>query len=505
MTISIFARAHESEPWSSIFAGMLSLQPAKQSRPDYDSEHPTTSTSDGQSAKHNSSARRFPQHNGDRDPKRRKLANNTASTSPTTRPSTKSRGSTPRPSTIKASVPLPVQRVNTIERYFTASSSDEQSEQEQAPLSVYDAYQKRVHDAEVKSQDKRTLRSHDETGRLKSELALYFPNYEDVINDVPKERELLTADTILVLRESNRKAPNVNSKQAVLNSETMGIPEPKPRKPSVTNAQLSPSSRFNGAQIVDFSIIEKSVPHHPQDPLTDAVYFKPHRRAERKEKQLRNIERERAMHEKVQLERLLDGLQGHDWLRVMGITGVTDTEAQKHLPKRDYFVSEVQALVRKFKQWREEEKRLKMEKDVATTRTEDEADEEEDASDRASREPSSSEIDASAARQLQLEASGSVKSKAKQKVHPNVIPIIYRPPTPTGPFLSFFDKPHLRTAALGKSRHGRTILAFGHPIPEYEEHDFELPPDYVSPDSLKESARRRRRMKRESLIDAKAS
>lgn len=54
-------------------------------------------------------------------------------------------------------------------------------------MSLYDTIQRRVHDAETKSQDKRTLRSHDDGGRLKSELAVYFPNYLDVINDTPRE------------------------------------------------------------------------------------------------------------------------------------------------------------------------------------------------------------------------------------------------------------------------------------------------------------------------------
>jgi len=36
------------------------------------------------------------------------------------------------------------------------------------------------------SNDKRSLRSQGGAGRLKSDLAIYFPNYEDVINDAPK-------------------------------------------------------------------------------------------------------------------------------------------------------------------------------------------------------------------------------------------------------------------------------------------------------------------------------
>jgi len=218
------------------------------------------------------------------------------------------------------------------------------------------------------------------------------------------------------------------------------------------------------------------------------------------------------MHEKVQLERLLEGLQGHDWLRVLGVTGVTDSEARKFELKRDYFISEVNALVKKFKEWKEEEKRLKMGKEAALTVREgghaaDEHKENVEIED-SEGEPSSSEIDASAAAQLQREVTGSAKGKARQdviQVQPPPPPIVYRPPTPEGPFLSFYDKPHIRAAAVGKQRHGRNTLAFGQLIPDIDEQEFGLPPDYITPDALKESARRRRRMKRESIANLKSS
>ena len=38
-----------------------------------------------------------------------------------------------------------------------------------------------------KRADKRTLRSQDGGSRLKSELFIYFPNYDDIINDAPTE------------------------------------------------------------------------------------------------------------------------------------------------------------------------------------------------------------------------------------------------------------------------------------------------------------------------------
>jgi hypothetical protein len=42
------------------------------------------------------------------------------------------------------------------------------------------------------SQDKRSLRSHDGGSRLKSDLAIYFANYDDIIAGVPKESGMST-------------------------------------------------------------------------------------------------------------------------------------------------------------------------------------------------------------------------------------------------------------------------------------------------------------------------
>ncbi|KAF2218108.1 hypothetical protein CERZMDRAFT_22803, partial [Cercospora zeae-maydis SCOH1-5] len=258
----------------------------------------------------------------------------------------------------------------------------------------------------------------------------------------------------------------------------------------------------------------------PDDPLTDDHFLKTHNRAERKEKQLRNIERERAMHEKSQLERLLDGLQGHDWLKVLGVTGVTDGEAKKYQRKRDYFISEVQALIDKFAQWKEQEKRLRLRKDAAQARLDAATDEA--GSTASSIEPPSSDLNASAARQLQQETvnavkastSASSKSKGKLAIYatasatsqnstPLPTPGLSRtmlpplPPSPEVPFISFYSKRHLRDAALSKSRQTtRNVTAFGHPVPDLTEQEFALPDELVTPDALRARARERRRRKR---------
>jgi hypothetical protein len=47
------------------------------------------------------------------------------------------------------------------------------------------------------SQDKRSLRSHDGGSRLKSDLAIYFSNYDDIIAGVPKPAGMSPAQVAL--------------------------------------------------------------------------------------------------------------------------------------------------------------------------------------------------------------------------------------------------------------------------------------------------------------------
>lgn len=360
----------------------------------------------------------------------------------------------------------------------------------------------------IKKEEKRTLRSQDDGPRLKSDLATYFPNYEDVMFDAPREEEFLTVDTSLYVTDDAK------------DDAAKSIQKGKSGKGS--SSQVASSSvHHNGCQTVNLDFASNTLPDNPDDPLADSHFDKSHRRAERKEKQLRNIERERAMHEKVQLERLLDGLQGHDWLRVLGITGITDGEAKRYEPKRDYFIAEVQALVDKFKQWKEQEKKVRLQKEAAAARAEEEG--EGGTSLEGSVEPPSSDLNASAARQLQQETvnavkssmtlklkgkssaptsqSGSTPARPRLTLHPPA-----RPPAPVSPdrpFTSFFSRPHLRDAALGKVRNlGRSASAFGQPIPEMEEREFALPDELLTEDAIRANARERRRRKRESLVDA---
>lgn len=255
---------------------------------------------------------------------------------------------------------------------------------------------------------------------------------------------------------------------------------------------------FNDAQRIDFSSIDRHTGHNAVDLLTDAVYFKAHRRAERQEKQLRNIEKERAQHEKVQLERLLERLKGHDWLRVMGINGITDSEKKVFEPKRDYFIQEVTVLIEKFRMWKEEEKRRKAAKEQNLLDEESRC----DAASTSNGDTSTpSEVDASAARQLHKEVNSAIGPRSGRRKKPPALapaPTLAESLSPEKRFTSFFPKPYLRDAAIGKHRRGRTKIAFGHPIPDFLEKDFSLPADMLSQEAIAASARSRRRARRES-------
>ncbi|KAJ5346875.1 uncharacterized protein N7506_000128 [Penicillium brevicompactum] len=104
------------------------------------------------------------------------------------------------------------------------------------------------------------------------------------------------------------------------------------------------------------------------DPLNEATYFRAHRKFERQEKQLRNIERNRAQHEQQVLESLIDELRGQDWLRVMGLPSVHETEKNTYEPKREILVQELVTLISKLQAWKEEERRQERRKRKRKTR-----------------------------------------------------------------------------------------------------------------------------------------
>ncbi|EXJ78244.1 hypothetical protein A1O3_09405 [Capronia epimyces CBS 606.96] len=327
--------------------------------------------------------------------------------------------------------------------------------------------------------ERRKLRSEDGGSRAKTELAQYFPDFEEMLSLKPPDPvEVLTVQSKIVLIDDTP-----DFKPAPPRPDPFGTHKP------LHNTEVIQLNRRG---------ISTGIASH--DPLDDEVYSKIHAKAERHEKQMKNGDRERAQHEKYQLEKLLDDLRGPDWLKTLGISGVTDTEKKRYEPKRLLFIRETQGLIDKFKRWKEEEKRRKLEREQALLEEamEDEedatswlSDELESADSESSLAPNSSELDALASQQLIEEAKN---ANTRKKSALEVTEVTELPASK--PFVSFFEKKHLRDAAVAGRQRGRTISAFGRPVPEFTEQEFELPHDVLTEEAIRASQRSRRRLRR---------
>jgi hypothetical protein len=346
----------------------------------------------------------------------------------------------------------------------------------------------------------------------------------------------------------------------ILNADTPIIvvdpnPSPQQQRKHLSAAQTYPVRGYgdalfrdlHDAQRIDFGFLEarykgKSL----DDPLPDSFFEPSHKKAERLERSIRNSEKGRAQHEKDQIVRLLEGLQGHDWLRVMGVSGITESRKKTFEPAREYFIKGCQSILEKFRTWAAEEKRRKLEKERAIAEAEAEAqedeveeeeaeskdDEEEEEEEEAEEEdedeeeeeeeeetaavdeqsnedvgdaesdgdpPDLSDVDASIAKQLREEALAAARTSSKTARSAVPVPVLAPPAEPEQlkEFTSFFQKRYQRDAALSKSRRrGRTVVAWGHLIPEATESEFVLPKDFLDEATLRSQARRRRRDKR---------
>lgn len=299
----------------------------------------------------------------------------------------------------------------------------------------------------------------------------------------------------------------------IITDSSKAFKQPIPRKPNTHEYPLKDFSdslftTLHNAQRVDFSFIDRNWKDDGgTDPLSDEYFESIHRKPERQEKAIRNSDKGRAQHEKDQVIRLLEGLQGHDWLKLMGVSGVTDGRRKEFEPARDHFIRGCQAILEKFRTWREEEKRRKQEKEAALAEEEEEDDDEvneevveevDEGNESDGDPPDYSDVDASAARQLHEEIARAAALAKHPGRKPKVesLPTLYETPKE---FKSFFSKPHIREAAMGKTRRsGRGRAAWGHPVPEVPESDFNLPEEYRDEETLKAHARRKRRDKRVS-------
>ncbi|PHH75517.1 hypothetical protein CDD80_2314 [Ophiocordyceps camponoti-rufipedis] len=298
------------------------------------------------------------------------------------------------------------------------------------------------------------------------------------------------------------------------------------------------------AQRIDFGFLEAQDSNAVEDPLPDSLYEPIHRKAKRLERSIRNTEKGRAQHEKDQIIRLLDGLQGHDWLRVMGVSGITETKKKAFEPAREHFIRGCQAILDKFHNWSQAEKRRKQKRQRATTGGDDKRrktvghgqgrgrvrdlqatarrDREDSSAAVADDSDDASEESLAAAQQLRQEAMARTSRTASTGAAPGPArapspaasssassssssssnsPPPAAPPSPR-PFTSFFRKSYEREAAVNRHRRkGRKLLAWGHPIPDMAEGDFMLPEEFRDEDTLKARARKKRRDKRSRRSD----
>ncbi|TLS22794.1 uncharacterized protein PpBr36_05577 [Pyricularia pennisetigena] len=372
-----------------------------------------------------------------------------------------------------------------------------------------------VKPSETKATEGRKLRSQENT-RLKSDLSAYFPDYDEVIGNDPRQENLLEPHTPIVIVDDPKVERDRKDHRKVESFAIRSYSDD-------LFANLVDTQVFN----LDFLQNQLSLDDDHTDPLPDALFEPVHKRAERAERSVRNTERGRAQHEKEQIIRLLDGLQGHDWLRVMGVSGITETKKREFEEPRQHFIRGCEAILDKFRQWGVEEKRRKLAKeravaqaaraeseesaseedadneDVGEEQEEEGEEEEDDDDDNADEEnneevPDSeaeSDIEASIAKQLSDEAQARARSrKQHQRPHAPMESLDLLPPKP---FTSFFEKKYQRDAALSKNRRkGRTVLAWGHVVPEMGEMDFELPEEFLDEETLRRNARRKRRDKR---------
>ncbi|KAI1459482.1 something about silencing, SAS, complex subunit 4-domain-containing protein [Annulohypoxylon moriforme] len=372
----------------------------------------------------------------------------------------------------------------------------------------------------------RKLRSQEAT-RFKSELSAYFPDYDEVIGNDPKEQHILNLDTPIIIVDTH-PLPDTRQSQAPIPSPHSALGScDQPHHGTVRTYGDNLFTNLHDAQRISFAFLQTRYnDKDPEDHLPD-TYFEPaHKKAERLEKSIRNTEKGRAQHEKDQIIRLLNELQGHDWLRTMGVSGVTESRKKTFEPARDHFIKGCQVILEKFRIWSQEEKKRKLMKEKALAEEaehNEEADEEEevqadeeegseheiamadadegddDVSDDASDgdPPDYSDVDASA-KQLLDEALARAKytasnTKRSRGEHPTSAE-----PHVVKEFTSFFNKKHLRDAALNKSRRrGRTVVAWGHPVPDMPEGEFELPEEYRDMETLKAHERQKRRERRQ--------
>lgn len=388
--------------------------------------------------------------------------------------------------------------------------------------------------------------------------------------------DLLNIDTPIIYVESTPAHPATESLAATVSAPLAASLRSSDRAGSVRVKGYGDKLFYNvfDSHVISFSFLDGQFKNKGTvDPLPDSYFEVHHKRAERLERSIRNTEKGRAQHEKDQIIRLLEGLQGPDWLRTMGVSGITESKKKTFEPAREHFIRGCRAILEKFRLWSLEEKRRKLEKDrahaqereaaaeaaaaaasrgkgkakadVAAPKSkkrpnvggktagtgkraarksldesdvveehDDEVDDDEEAEEEEddgvvdddeiddNSQPDSSDFDAVIAQQLREEAlarsrlaskTTTASANANKRRKPNRAGGKHdgppspssssshapAPPSPLQPqeeVTSFFRKRYQRDAALSRGRRkGRNVMAWGQPVPEPPETEFNLP------------------------------
>ncbi|CAD6501398.1 BgTH12-01650 [Blumeria graminis f. sp. triticale] len=350
---------------------------------------------------------------------------------------------------------------------------------------------------------KRKLRSQ-ESSRFKSQLSTYFPEYDEVVGNKPKENHILNSETPIIVIDTAKKSSPYASPKIPINL------------PLAEFADINLSSSGETAWYDDITLpnlreIEEVA--CSLDPLCDEYFELMHKKPARAERALRKTEKERAQHERDQVIRLLQGLQGHDWLKLMGISGVTESKKRDYEPAREYFTHGCESIIAKFKLWRDEEKRKKLAKITAGPCEATVCSKQSSSVPLASATSGNSyytENDSETLPSQQLHHKATVASSALSlsttKYQPQTDWPCTRPQPESQTAASsssefFFARFNDADANSQKEQCKKIpscpcVYVWGHPLFELPEREFNLPEELLDQDSLRTHARKKRRAQR---------
>ncbi|KAG5439174.1 hypothetical protein PCANB_001473 [Pneumocystis canis] len=108
-----------------------------------------------------------------------------------------------------------------------------------------------------------------------------------------------------------------------------------------------------------FKFESKIKPNISIDPLSDNLFHLNHKRFDRQEKHIRNIEHERFAHDRFYLEQKIDQLYGSDWKKVvMAVSKITGSKDPLET-QRQYIIQKLEQVLKKFNSWKESQLRSK--------------------------------------------------------------------------------------------------------------------------------------------------